>query len=309
MTLQWSATVEQPLTARDALSASYVGARGERLLRQSALVNPNPNFSLVRLTTNSSSSSYHALQLQYARRLSRGLQAHASYTFARSTDDDSDDSSGLLFPGTADPTRDHGPSTFDVRHTLVAAATYNLPNPFRASRAAHPFARGWSLDAIFRARTAAPVNVYVTTGTLVGDLVSAQRPNLVEGVPVYINDPRAPGGRRLNPEAFFIIRNGREGTLGRNALRGFGFAQLDASLRRGFRLSERLNLQLRADVFNVFNHPSFGDPVGDLGSTHFGESRQTLARSLGTGGVNGGLSPLYQVGGPRSVQLAVRLQF
>ena len=55
--------------------------------------------------------------------------------------------------------------------------------------------------------------------------------------------------------------------------------------------------------------PSFGDPVGDLGSRLFGESTQTLARSLGTGGVNGGLSPLYQVGGPRSIQLALRLNF
>ncbi|HYN86707.1 MAG TPA: carboxypeptidase regulatory-like domain-containing protein [Pyrinomonadaceae bacterium] len=309
MTLQWSATVEQPLTPRDALSASYVGARGERLLRQSALVNPNPSFSLVRLTNNSSSSSYHALQLQYARRLAQGLQAHASYTFARSVDDDSDDSSGLLFPGTTDASRDRGPSTFDVRHSLVAAATYNLPNPFGAGGAAGALARGWHLDAIFRARTAAPVNVYVTSGALVGDLVAAQRPDLVEGVPVWLDDPLAPGGRRINPDAFVVIGNGREGTFGRNALRGFGFTQLDASVRRAFRLSERLSLQLRADVFNVFNRPSFGDPVGDLTSPHFGTSRQTLARSLGTGGVNGGLSPLYQVGGPRSVQLAVRLQF
>ncbi|HEX5707144.1 MAG TPA: carboxypeptidase regulatory-like domain-containing protein [Pyrinomonadaceae bacterium] len=309
LTLQWSATIEHPLTTRDPVSVSYVGAHGQRLLRQTALVNPNPSFALVRLTNNSSASVYHALQLQYARRLSTGLQAHASYTFARSTDDDSDDSSGLLFPNATDPTRDRGPSTFDVRHSLTAAATYNLPNPFRSNRALDALARGWSLDAIFRARTAAPVNVYTTTGALVGDLVTAQRPNVIAGVPLYVEDPRAPGGRRINPDAFEIISNGQEGTFGRNALRGFGFTQLDASLRRRFRLSERLDLQLRADVFNVFNHPSFGDPVGDLASPHFGTSRQTLARSLGTGGVNGGLSPLYQVGGPRSVQLAVRLQF
>ena len=66
---------------------------------------------------------------------------------------------------------------------------------------------------------------------------------------------------------------------------------------------------LRAEVFNVFNHPSFGNPVGDLGSGLFGQSIQTLAGSLGSGGVNGGLSPAYQVGGTRSLQLALRLQF
>jgi hypothetical protein len=57
------------------------------------------------------------------------------------------------------------------------------------------------------------------------------------------------------------------------------------------------------------NHPNFGDPVNELGSTLFGESIQTLGKSLGTGGVNGGLSPLYQVGGSRSIQLALRLDF
>jgi hypothetical protein len=102
---------------------------------------------------------------------------------------------------------------------------------------------------------------------------------------------------------------GRQGTLGRNALRGFPLSQLDLAVRRQFALSERTRLQLRAEFFNVFNHPNFGDPVGDLGSRLFGLSTQTLARGLGTGGVNGGLSPLYQVGGPRSVQLALRLGF
>lgn len=74
-------------------------------------------------------------------------------------------------------------------------------------------------------------------------------------------------------------------------------------------LGETARLQVRAEFFNVFNHPNFGDPVGDLNSRLFGLSVQMLARSLGTGGVNGGLSPLYQVGGPRSVQLALRFSF
>ncbi|MDQ3919081.1 MAG: TonB-dependent receptor, partial [Acidobacteriota bacterium] len=141
-----------------------------------------------------------------------------------------------------------------------------------------------------------------------GDLVEAVRPDLVGGVPVYLVDARAPGGRRLNPAAFRAVA-GRQGSLGRNALRGFGLAQLDLAVRRQFSLGERARLQARAEFFNVLNHPNFGDPVADIGSRLFGLSTQTLARGLGTGGVNGGLSPLYQVGGPRSVQLALRLSF
>jgi opacity protein-like surface antigen len=309
LTFQWSAGLEQPLGARHFVSATYVGAAGRRLLRQTALLRPTPAFTLIRLTNNRSSSDYHALQTVYRRRLSDGLQAHVSYTLSRSIDDDSDDSSNLLFMGAPDPRAERAPSTFDVRHSLSGAVTYDLPAP-RRKRAARAFniLRHWSVDAIFRARTAAPVNVLRTTGLILGDLVEARRPDLVPGVPVYLEDPRAPGGRRLNPEAFSAAA-GRQGTLGRNSLRGFGLSQLDLAVRRQFTLSERARLQLRAEFFNVFNHPNFGDPVSDLGSRLFGLSTQTLARSLGTGGVNGGLSPLYQVGGPRTVQLALKLNF
>jgi hypothetical protein len=236
------------------------------------------------------------------------LQAHASYTWSHSIDDDSDDSSsGLLFTGSFDRRFERGPSTFDVRHSVSAAASFDLPRPARG-RSGAALLRDWSLDAIFRARTATPVNVLQTTGVFIGDLIEARRPDLVGGVPVYLEDPAAPGGRRFNPEAFLLV-SGRQGTLGRNALRGFGLSQLDLAVRRQLHLSERTRLQLRVEVFNLLNHPNFGDPVGDLGSRLFGLSTQTLARSLGTGGVNGGLSPLYQVGGPRSIQLAVRLGF
>ena len=306
LTVQWSAALEQPLGAGQALSLTYVGAAGRRLLRQTAVLRPSANFtSVVRLVTNTSSSDYHALQTVYARRLSKGLQAHVAYTWSHSIDDDSDDSaSGLLLVGSFNTRTERGPSTFDVRHSLSGAFSYDLPAPARGG----VLLRGWSLDTIFRARTATPVNIVQTTGVFTGDLVEALRPDLVEGVPVYLEDGSAPGGWRLNPAAFRAVV-GRQGSLGRNALRGFGLSQLDIAVRRQFVLSETARLQVRAEFFNAFNHPNFGDPVGDLNSRLFGRSVQTLARSLGTGGVNGGLSPLYQVGGPRSVQLALRLSF
>ena len=97
--------------------------------------------------------------------------------------------------------------------------------------------------------------------------------------------------------------------MGRNALRGFGATEVDLTLRRQFKLYERVSLQARADLFNLFNHPNFGPPVAYMTSPLFGQATQMLGSSLGAGGLTGGLNPLYQIGGPRSVQLALKLLF
>jgi hypothetical protein len=86
--------------------------------------------------------------------------------------------------------------------------------------------------------------------------------------------------------------------------------QVDLALRRQFKLTERFGMQLRAEAFNIFNHPNFGDPQGNsLLSPFFGQSTSMLGRSLGSGGTSGGFNPLYQIGGPRSIQLALKVQF
>jgi hypothetical protein len=131
---------------------------------------------------------------------------------------------------------------------------------------------------------------------------------VVPGVPLYLDESNAPGGKIINAEAFSVPAVG-QGDLGRNALRGFGATQLDLTLRRQFRFTERLSLQARADFFNIFNHPNFGSPINYLSSPQFGQSTQMLGASLGSGGQNDGLNPLYQIGGPRSVQLALKLLF
>jgi hypothetical protein len=92
-------------------------------------------------------------------------------------------------------------------------------------------------------------------------------------------------------------------------LRGFGAWQADFALQRQFHLTERVGLIFRGEFFNIFNHPNFGSPTNTLTSPLFGRSTQTLASSLGSGGANGGFNPLYQIGGPRSIQLALKLQF
>jgi len=80
-------------------------------------------------------------------------------------------------------------------------------------------------------------------------------------------------------------------------------------VQRQFRLAETVGLRFRAEFFNILNHPNFGSPTGSLTSALFGRSTQTLANNLGSGGANGGFSPPYQIGGPRSIQLALKLEF
>jgi len=303
---QWNFTVEQSLGANQTVSASYVAAVGRRLLLRRPLLNLNPAFARgVFLTRSAGTSDYHAMQAQFQRRMSRGLQALASYTWGKSLDTGSTDVYSLSSALSLNSNRGH--SDFDIRHTFTAAVTYDLPAP-AAGRVLAPALRAWSLDALFRARSAAPVEIDSVRrlGTY-GNM--RLRPDLAPGAPLYLADASLPGGKRLNRAAFVIPTESRQGTLGRNVARGFGASQLDFSLRRQFDLSERMKLQFKSELFNALNHPSFGAPEGLLTSGLFGLSTQMLGGNLGSGGADGGFSPLYQVGGPRSIQLAVKLSF
>ena len=116
-----------------------------------------------------------------------------------------------------------------------------------------------------------------------------------------------PGGMGLNPTAFDAatpVAENRQGTLGRNAIPGFGLTQVDLSIGRKFSITERLNVQFRADAFNLFNHPNFTNPAGYLSG---GPSDLLSQETLNTG--LGGLNPIFQEGGPRSLQLSLRLAF
>ena len=102
---------------------------------------------------------------------------------------------------------------------------------------------------------------------------------------------------------------GRAGNLGRTSVRGLSISQVDFSLRRQFTLTEGTSLQFRADFFNIFNHPNFASVNTSIGSSTFGQALVMLGGSLGAGGAAGGLNPLYQIGGPRSIQFALKLLF
>jgi hypothetical protein len=307
-TYQWNTAVEQSLGPSQTLSVTYVGAVGRNLLYEDSLFFPNPNFEYVEVWGNQATSDYHALQLKFQRRLLRGLQVVGSYTFSHSIDITSTDSLFTYsYQNTPSPQTNRGDSDFDIRHSMSGALTYDVPFPWN-SRIGKSVLGGWSLDGLITARSATPVNV--TAGySFGGGHFFQPRPDLVPGEPVYLHGSEYPGGKAFNPAAFSTPPPGEQGDFGRNVLRAFGETQVDSAVQRQFKVTEAVKLRFRAEFFNIFNHPNFAPPIGDMTNPLFGLSTQTLASSLGSGGSNGGFNPLYQIGGPRSIQLALKLVF
>lgn len=305
-TYEWNFAIERSLGTAQTISASYVGAAGRRLLRQESL-HPNALFTNVEVTRNGATSDYNALQIQYQRRLLRGLQAMASYTWSHSIDLDSTESSVNTPTASLDPRVDRGNSDFDVRHSLAAAATYDLPSS-KNSRFLRALLGDWSVDSMLRTRSSTPVNVIQrpVLGPLFG-VFAVTRPNLILGVPFYLRDTTAPGGKRINPGAFANAPTGQQGSLGRNVVRALPISQVDLAIRRQVALAERLHMQIKAEFFNIFNHPNFAPPGSIFGRPDFGRSQSMLNQALGFDAA--GLNQRYQIGGPRSIQLALKLLF
>jgi hypothetical protein len=296
-TIQWNVSVDQALGTSQAISLSYVGSHAARLLEKSQLQVSkfNPNFSFLQLFQNGSTADYDALQVQFRRRIGHGLNALASYTWGHSIDYGS---TNLTFPYV------RGNSDFDVRHTFSSAFAYELPGQFQ-NRALRMLFRAWGLDDRLMARSGFPVSLLGGGGT--PDPVSGQffysGLNLVAGQPFYIYGPQFPGGRSINPAAFHLPTAGQPGNAPRNFIRGFGAWQMDVAARRDFPITEKMKLQFRAEAFNVFNHPNFGFINPNFGQPTFGQATSTLNNSPGI------LSSLYQMGGPRSMQFALKLAF
>ena len=319
-TLEWNVALEQALGKDQVISATYVGASGRRLLQTVSIFGAPTNPILGGLfVDNTARSNYNALQIQFRRRLSEGLQVLASYSFAHSIDNASAGSAfdSINTPSGIDPNLNRASSDFDIRHALTAGVTYDLPHP-HSSGLRTTILKGWSTDNVLLARSAPPVDLSdVNFFEFDSGFNATVRPDRVPGQPLYLYGPQYPGHMAFNPAGFAdppvdpLTGNPvRQGTLPRNTFRGFGATQWDFAVHRDFPIHESLKLQFRAELFNVLNHPNFAPPSGNFAQGGFGLSNQTLGQYLSGGAVGGGtLSPLYQIGGPRSVQLALKLIF
>lgn len=297
----WNFSIQRALGKQTVLEARYIGTKGTHLPRN---IEANPavfgpgstasnadrrriyancpavgacDFTHVAKLSYITNSTYHAGQLSLTRRASNGLGFNVSYWFSKTLDY----LSAMNLGGAAarpmagendiaqnpfDLRAEHGPSLFDARHRLVLSGSYQLPSIFR----------GWQANVISSVNSGTPFTVFDTTNVSQQGShppvsgYSGSRPDLISDPNA---GPRTPDQwllrsafRRLDP----VLDAGRFGNAGRNIARGPGMVNVDASLFRNFRLNERLNLQFRAECFNVANHANFFVPVSDLNSPNFG---------------------------------------
>jgi hypothetical protein len=300
---QYNLSFEKRFTNTQIMTLGYVGSTGRKLLTQ-FLYSPsqigNSNFSSaggVYLTSNGASSSYNSLQAKYQVTVSQKIQTLLSYTWSHSIDNASENALlGYLLRGS---------SNFDVRQQLQAAVTYNIPSVPLGS-VLGLMLNQWNVDLRVQARSALPVDITgsQTVVPSTGELFQYQ-PNLVPGQPVYLRGNTYPGKRIINQNAFSQAASGVQGDLPRNFARAFDAVQADVALHRTFELHDALSLQFRAEAFNILNHPQFGAIYSNLayGPSQFGYAYNTLNGELG------GLNPLYQSGGPRSLQIMLKFSF
>ena len=216
-----------------------------------------------------SHSTYNGLVASLTRQLSRNLQGQVSYTYSRSIDNGSASSgleqSSFEITDVYNQAYDRGPSSFNVDQALRVNAVYNLP--FTGNK----LVSGWQLSEIFSASSGFPVNVLTgltpqrsNTGGLTGD-----RPNFVAGCSPY-QIPSATRQQLLqvklvpwfNPACYAVQPAATLGNVGRNSLIGPGLVDLDFSIIKQTRITEKLNTEFRAEFFNILNRTNFGQPAG-----------------------------------------------
>jgi outer membrane receptor protein involved in Fe transport len=294
----WNLNVQRDIGSGIAVTVGYFGSKGTHLritrninqlvngvrpfltLAASSPILPRTALGNITEREGTSNSSYNALWVTASKRLSRGLQFNASYTFSKSIDYNSQSSQGVTVQDSFNLLNDRGLSDYDARHRFVVNAIYELP--FRGNR----LVEGWQLAVITQSQSGNPVNILAGNSLAIGAIPAANsnaltglatlRPDLIGPVAItgspnqwfnnLVCDPR-PGGFCPAGAAFALpvsFVGGRTvyhfGDLGRNVIIGPRFNNTDFSILKNFKLTETARVQFRAEFFDVFNHANFGQP-------------------------------------------------
>jgi len=267
-------------------------------------------------TLSNGNSNYNAMWLTVTKHISHGLTLNGNYTFSKSLDETSQNTQGVVVQNSYNIRGDYGPSDYDARHHFSVNAIYELP--FAGNR----IVSGWRLGTIVTLQSGNPLKVvagspvnttFTGNGTVRPDLTGnpATGQTIVSnGVQWFTNtvcDPRSPVGSANCPAgAVFTLPvatvGGKNvfhfGNLARNSITGPDFKNADVSLAKVTAITERIKTEFRAEVFDLFNHPNFGNP---------GLTAQTGSSSFGI--ITGTHNPTGDAGSSRQIQLSLKLQF
>ena len=304
--------LEQPLGSHQRLRVAYYGSRGDDLplvidANQPLPGSSNPaneqarrpfaaafpRFRVINMLNSEARSNYNSLQVSVERSAAQ-FTFHIGYTYSKSLDDAS--GAGGSHVGPPEDSRnlpiDYGPSDFDVRHRLIVSYAWRIQAPLGSRAWLHVFLANWQLNGITTLQTGGPLNItlpFDNSGT--GEF--RDRPDLV-GDPHVAFDPTGP---YLSPAAFAQPKPGTYGNLGRNMFYGPGLNNFDMSLVKSQPIGGDRLLRLRAEFFNVWNHPNFANP-----STTFRSGFRLTSTPDSS-------NPYFGNGGPRNVQLVAELEF
>jgi hypothetical protein len=302
-------TIEHQFTRNLVARGSYVGTQGRDLqafqeidpatytaTATTSNINARrplaPNFASMIKMNNEGFSNYHAFQLTVEHRFSQGLSFVANYTFSKALDNESVEAQlTVTNPNPYVPNFNYGRSDLDTTHNFSFWTVYNLPKLSHAPAFLRAAFGDWQTTGIWSWRSGLPVNV--TSGqdrSLSG--VGQDRGDLVLADPYLSSDrPRAQYlAAWFNASAFALAAPGTFGNSPRNLLRAPGLFNLDWSLTKSFRISERFQTQLRGDFFNLLNNPHFNAPGSSVaGTSTFGK--------------------ISSAGDPRILQLSLRIRF
>jgi outer membrane receptor protein involved in Fe transport len=297
-TQQWNFHVQRRLTEDLIAEVGYVGNKGTHLTmfinENTALPGPGdpgprrpwPVLGATSEMDNVATSSYHGLQAKLEKRFSKGLTFRLNYSFSKAMD-----VGGSGFANSASPQdpnnfkADAALSSLDRAHILSLDWVYQLPfgKGKRFGSSFNGFEEavlgGWEVTGIMSATSGSPFTV-----TLEGDIANigarsiGQRPNATGSDPYA--GAHSTTGLWMNPAAFAIPAAYTFGNVGRNTLIGPGFFQWDFGGYKNFRITERIGMQFRAEIFNITNRVNFGNPNGDLNSSSFGQISGTAGAPL-----------------------------
>jgi hypothetical protein len=274
-------------------------------------------------------STYNSLQIGLRKRLSRGLQIAASYTWSHSLDEQS--GLGLFFNGN-DPTQpklSYGTSAYDRTHVFITSYLYELPNFTKANSWAGEVVNGWQLSGLVSAESGQPFNFYdfsgAVAGVYYGNFVNISDPIIGFQPGATIQSLQLQGTTGVNPSLPYVdltklavptIAAGTSGVpagdnfetgwanAGRNVFRGPFQTRLDLSVAKVFRINERFNLRFSAEAYNIANHPSFDVPNNSVSLYSVSGGKPTLRAPSSSAGLIS-----HTIGSPRFMQLSLRLMF